>query len=293
MAADRGGMDGNSLIASNQGGMSGCRATMHQDTREEPGGGRLRRDPYEAEEERRAHHPLIQLMTVSSVLTLSPLGSQNGGDPSIHGAGTWLSIFMASMIRSGSPVLTHPSRGSSPPGRHGRGDIAGFGRPGRFGFEVLPALGFRHARQHFLERFKRHFLQAVVDANVVRFTAVGRATDPGYDDMVVLAMHRDIEFSRSEVQIVRYGRAFGSAGSSGSGWRSPCSRASKKSPGNGRKEGEGQLIFRGRRASGHVLLQLFEFLASNRSAGRPLDRLFVADGAGHDALYQEGPGARP
>ena len=120
------------------------------------------------------------------------------------GGWNWLSIFMASMIKSDLFDLGAIRHQSSPHGPAWAGPHRqGFVGRGRFGFDgagwEIPA--------------RRPTLPGAVQEtscsrSVTRMWVCGRRScDPDRDhDMVVLAVHRDIEFGGSQMEIVRHGR---------------------------------------------------------------------------------------
>src|SRR5690606_9229969 len=100
----------------------------------------------------------------------------------------------------------------------------------------------------------------------------------GDDDMIILAVHGNVEFSRSEMEIMRHSRAFRFGRLERFGMEISPFTGLEEIPSDGREEREGKLILHCGCRRGHVFLQFFEF--GLQPVSRPaLYRLFIADGA--------------
>ena len=152
--------------------------------------------------------------------------------PSI-GAGTRLSIFIASMISRGSPALTTASIATSTlttrPGIGGA-TSPGLDGLGRLGLAPVPVSGsFRHAGQHFLDGFERDFFELIVDPDVVGFASVDLPSGTRDLHMIGLAVDRHVEFDGGQMEFVAAAGPLAEASQAVPASGRPFSRASKKS----------------------------------------------------------------
>jgi hypothetical protein len=95
------------------------------------------------------------------------------------------------------------------PSRHGWRDIAGLRRLRSFRFGIASAVRrFRHAGQHLLDGLQRHFLQLVVDTDVVGFSSIRLTAGSRHLHVVGFTVNGEIELDRREMQFASDRRPF-------------------------------------------------------------------------------------